>query len=332
MKGFGGGSTVYGPVLSWRLGRSLGIDPTLPPKTCTFDCLYCQLGRTARKVSEPTEGLPSKEDILRDLRRSLETLDLGSVDYITFSGSGEPTLNLGLGDTIEAVKGIVDKPVAILTNSSLVHREGIRKSLGKADLVVAKLDAPSQELLEAINRPAEGIIHRNIVGGLEKLRAEMKGELALQMMFFVCEKVEVSNTRPEVLEAMIHLAERIDPDEVQLNTPTRPPSEGYVLTLEPSRMETIAEEFRRSLGNARVVSRYEGRTGLRPKRLFHRRMEMEMEEEILDLIQRRPCSSGEIAASLNLPEAVVEERLHELIRRKKASGVKYEGYEYFKAR
>ncbi|MEM3019282.1 MAG: radical SAM protein [Candidatus Bathyarchaeia archaeon] len=318
-------STVYGPVLSWRLGRSLGIDPLLQPKTCTFDCLYCQLGRTYRKVSEPIEGLPLTRDVLKDLRRSLKLLDLDSVDYVTFSGSGEPSLNPELGDMIEAVKGILDKPIAVLTNSSLLHKEAVRRSLGKADLVVAKLDAPSQELLEAINRPIAGILLEKIVEGIESLRAEMMGRLAIQIMFFECKGGILSNTSLKDVEALILLTERISPEEVQLNTPTRPPSEGYVLALEPNRMEAIAEAFRRALSKTRVVSRYEEREGLPPKRICLGNID----EEILGLINRRPCSFQEIARSLNLTEFIVKEHLLELLRQKKITKMEYRGYEYY---
>lgn len=165
-------STIYGPVLSWRLGRSLGIDVVPPPKTCTFDCVDRQLGRTLRKVSGPVEGQVRREELLRDMRRTLDLLDPRSIDYVTFSGSGEPTLNLKLGDMIEDLRNLVDKPVAVLTNSSLVDNEVVRRSLAKADLVVAKLDAPNQSLLEDINRPAKGILHKNIVDGLVKVRGE----------------------------------------------------------------------------------------------------------------------------------------------------------------
>jgi wyosine [tRNA(Phe)-imidazoG37] synthetase (radical SAM superfamily) len=327
MENFAQASTVYGPVLSWRLGISLGIDPILPPKACTFDCLYCQLGRTYRKVSDPIGGLPSKERILRDLRKSLALLDINSVDYITFSGSGEPTLNPELGDMIEAVKSIVARPIAILTNSSLLHKEVVRRSLAKVDLVVAKLDAPRQGLLEAINRPAPGILHENIFKGLERLRGEMKGTLAIQIMFFEDKRGKISNTSPQDLEDLICLIERISPEEVQLNTPTRPPSEDYVLAFEPSRMKAVAELFRKSLKNIMVVSRYEERAMLAPKRISYRNIE----DEILDLIKRRPCSSQEIAASLNLSEPIVMENLHRLMSQKKVATMKYREHDYYLA-
>ncbi|MEM2904756.1 MAG: radical SAM protein [Candidatus Bathyarchaeia archaeon] len=317
---------MYGPVLSWRLGRSLGIDIVPPPKTCTFDCVYCQLGRTVYKVSAPVEARVPKEDVLRDVKRALDLLDPGSVDHVTFSGSGEPTLNPELGGIIEGLKRLTDKPVAVLTNSSLLDKEEVRRSLTKADLVVAKLDAPSQPLLEAINRPAGGILHENIVEGLMKLRSEMSGELALQMMFLKSRGGGVTNTGEEAVEALVRLTEKSEPDEVQVNTPTRPPSERFVLALEPDRVEAIAERFRASLKHARIVSRYERKTESTPRRLGHQDIEM----EVLALIERRPCRLEDIARSLDLPSEVVTEHLNQLVERGKVLAVKHGGKLYYR--
>lgn len=319
-------STIYGPVLSWRLGRSLGIDVVPPPKTCTFDCVYCQLGRTLRKVSGPVEGQVRREELLRDMRRTLDLLDPRSIDYVTFSGSGEPTLNLKLGDMIEDLRNLVDKPVAVLTNSSLVDNEVVRRSLAKADLVVAKLDAPNQSLLEDINRPAKGILHKNIVDGLVKVRGEVHGELALQIMFIESNASHAVNANCEAVEGLIRLVQEIEPDEVQINTPTRPPSEKDVFPLKPNRMEEITRRFRASVEHTRIVSRYEEKEKVSPKWLGYNKVE----EEILGLIQRRPCRLGDIAMSLNLPRNVVETHLMELKKRGKVTVVKYGEEDYFK--
>jgi wyosine [tRNA(Phe)-imidazoG37] synthetase (radical SAM superfamily) len=223
--------TIYGPVPSWRLGRSLGIDPLLPPKTCTFDCIYCQLGTTVNKISGP-ESLKARVEVskvLEDLERALRNIALESIDYVTFSGTGEPKLNLELGKMIVQVKKIVGKiPVAVLTNASLVNFRNVRKNLAKADLIVAKLDAPNYRLFETINRPAKGLALDTIVEGLKALRREVHGKLALQIMFIESIDGTKYNTQPSDVEAIIKLAGAISPDEVEVNTPTRPPSEPYV--------------------------------------------------------------------------------------------------------
>ena len=321
-------STVYGPVLSWRLGRSLGIDVVPPPKTCTFDCVYCQLGRTLRKVSGFIEPQVREDDVLRDVRRALDLVDPNSIDYVTFSGSGEPTLNPELGQMIQSVRQLTDKAVAVLTNSSLVGDERVRRSLAMADLVVAKLDAPDQALFEVVNRPARGILHRSIVEGLAKLKGETTGELALQIMFFESKGGGLTNAGREAIEILIRLAEGIEPDEVQINTPTRPPSEKSVLALEPDRVEAIAPRFRMSVKGARIVSRYEERARLAPRRLGHGKME----DEILSLIKRRPCGLEDIATSLNLSSRVAAEFLKKLEERRMVLKVRHRRKDYFRAR
>jgi len=265
--------------------------------------------------------------VLADVRTALQHLDVRSVDYVTLSGSGEPTLHPELGSIIEGLRDLVNKPIAVLTNSSLVSNEEVRKGLAMADLVVAKLDAPNQPLLEAINRPARGVLHGRIVEGLAMLRGETRGELALQMMFLGFREGGRGNTGEETVEALVRLVGEIKPDEVQINTPTRPPSEGYVVTLKPDEINAIAGKFRLSTRYARVVSRYDKKLWAAPKRLDHERVE----EEIVGLVQRRPCSCADIATVLNLPTDVVKNHLHELMKQDRLSVVRYEGEDYYKA-
>jgi len=202
---------VYGPVSSWRLGASLGVDLlSREEKICSFDCLYCQLGHTdvhttERKVYVPTEAL------LEEISALPPELQ---IDFITFSGRGEPTLAANLGKAIEAIKRLRREPVAILTNASLVDREEVRAEMARADLVVAKLDACSGELLRLINRPAAGITYEAILDGLISFRRQYKGRLALQIMF-------VDENR-DVAPVLARLARQIGADEVQVNTPLRP--------------------------------------------------------------------------------------------------------------
>jgi len=201
---------IYGPVASWRLGRSLGVDPvSRAEKTCSFDCIYCQLGRTRHHTAERREFVP-----LARLVGELEELPALDLDYVTFSGMAEPTLAGNLGEAIDEVRGRIQAPVVVLTNSSLMWKPEVRAALSRADKVVAKLDAPTEELLRAINRPVEGITLQKILTGIRALRDEYRGCLALQMMFF--------RDNQDQAEALAQLAREIEPDEVEVNTPLRP--------------------------------------------------------------------------------------------------------------
>ena len=221
-------SIVYGPVPSWRLGRSLGID-LLPGrgKACCFGCVYCQLGVTTNPTVERAEFV--KLDILA---RELAAVKGVPADYATFSGTGEPTLASNLGEAIELARAILGLPVAVLTNSALISREDVREELAKADVVVAKLDAPDERLFRLINRPLGSITLEGVIEGLRRFHSCYRGKFALQMMFML----ENKNAAPE----MARIAARLDPDEVQVNTPLRPCA---VAPLSAKEIAAIRESF-----------------------------------------------------------------------------------------
>ncbi|MCP8304849.1 MAG: radical SAM protein [archaeon] len=318
--------SVYGPVASWRLGHSLGIDLLLPPKTCTFDCVYCQLGRTINKVSGP-EDLNEKvevDTVVKDLKKMLKEVPLGSIDFVTFSGYGEPTLNLMMGKIIEKIRGLTgDVPIAVLTNASLVSRKDVRMNLKKADLVVAKLDAPNQELFEAINRPAKNLTLYSIIEGLKCLRQEANNRLTLQIMLFRSLR-NVDNINEKTIEELARLALTIKPDEVQINTPTRPPSEGYVLPLRDRRLNEISRKFKEILAGVDVVTRISPRP---PQAVEKRRVR---EEEILELLKRRPCRLGDLVKSLGGDEGSMRLLIDELIASNRITSVHFGEDVYYK--
>lgn len=201
---------VYGPVASWRLGISLGIDPICEMKVCSFDCIYCQCGRTTRKTIE-RKVFVNLERLEQELAGYAYVSQVANV--ATFSGSGEPSLSKRLGRMIEVVRDISGLPVAILTNSSLMHDRNVRNDLGKADIVVAKLDAPSRRLFQEINDPHPEIGFDSMLEGMMKFRDEFDKVYALQMMFVEQNKLYAKEMR--------EIAEEIRPDEVQINTPSR---------------------------------------------------------------------------------------------------------------
>jgi len=201
---------IYGPVPSWRLGSSLGIDLlSRKEKVCSFDCIYCQIGRTKsyttrRKLYVPTKGVVSE----------IKALPKVKIDYITFSGRGEPTLAKNLGATIKAIKRLRPEPIAVLTNSSLLYRQDVRQELALADLVALKLDAGSQKSLRLINHPVKKTKFSAILKGIKQFRKVYRGKLALQIMFTQENKDKAKN--------IAKLARQIQADEIQINTPTRP--------------------------------------------------------------------------------------------------------------
>lgn len=221
-------SVIYGPVPSWRLGRSLGVDPVSSRgKTCSFDCIYCQLGRTKHPLTK-RQNFIRAEQLVEELKGA-EGLPL---DYITFSGVAEPTLAANLAPLVRAVREQSAYPIAILTNSSLMVREDVRQDLALFDLVAAKVDAPNEALFQAINRPFVPYSLEEIVEGIRLFREEFMGRLALQMMFVKANKGYASE--------MAEIARKIRPDEVQLNTPLRP---SPIRPLNPEEMKVIEEAF-----------------------------------------------------------------------------------------
>ncbi len=232
-------SIIYGPVASWRLGRSLGIDLlSTGGKTCSFDCIYCQLGKTVHPLTERRQFV-SLDRLALELERVREI----PADYATFSGVGEPTLASNLGGAIELAKSVLRLPVAVLTNSSLMTRKDVRRELGLADVVVAKLDAPDEELFRQINRPTVQCTLGEIIQGIKLFRGEYQGKLALQIMFIEANRGYASE--------MARIAEQLSPDEVQINTPLRPCA---VQPLTPEDISAIQREFSRV---KKVVTAYE---------------------------------------------------------------------------
>jgi len=221
-------SIIYGPVPSWRLGRSLGVD-LLPGdgKTCSFDCIYCQLGRTARRLTQRAEFVP-----LDTVRRELERVRGVAADYVTFAGMGEPTLASNLGEAIQLARAILGLPVAVLTNSSLMAREDVRRDLACADIVVASLDASNEQLFRRINRPVAALRLEDILWGIDLFEAEYRGMLALELMFVKANKGFAAE--------MAAIARELAPDEVQINTPLRPCA---VAPLTANEIAAIREEF-----------------------------------------------------------------------------------------
>jgi len=218
---------LYGPVYSWRLGRSLGVDPlSATEKICNMNCVYCQLGKTAHMTGERRAYVPA-QDIVEEISR----IPLQFVDYITFSGRGEPTLAKNLGAMIRGVKAIRHEKVAVITNSSLMPLPEVRADLMLADFVLAKLDAGSQASFDRVDK-SQRLDFAQMVQGVMDFRRAFKGKLALQVMLI--------DQNIDSVDQIARLARSLGPDEVQLNTPLRP---GGAQPLERSRVEWARRFF-----------------------------------------------------------------------------------------
>jgi wyosine [tRNA(Phe)-imidazoG37] synthetase (radical SAM superfamily) len=237
---------IYGPVASWRLGVSLGVDPVSTPyKVCSFDCLYCQIGKTKVLNAKRKIFVPISEII-----DELKTITKEGIDYITFAGTGEPTLAGNLGRMIQKVKTTRSEKVAVITNSSILNDPEVRSELLLADKVIVKLDAADQKTFEKVNHPAEGIKLKSVIEGIKLFKKEFKGELAIQIMFIKENK--------DSARGIAKLARYIDPDEIQINTPLRPCASKPIDKLA---INKIKEIFQKRFINkkTRIVSVYDRR-------------------------------------------------------------------------
>jgi len=231
------------------------------------------------------------EDVVKDLEEALRGLDVTLVDYITFSGCGEPTLHPELGEMIEAVRRICPRvPIAILTNASLFWLDEVVEAACKADLVVAKLDAADSATFRTINRPAEGITFELVLEGLKKARETTKGRLAIQSMFLKAHGRPL-NIGQLALAKMAELLTDIRPDQVQVNTPTRPPAERYVEPLGPEELSAVAGFLASRLEGVEVIS------WRQPTIVPARPGAPSLRQAILGLLERRPCRFHELCAS-----------------------------------
>jgi|Deesub1362A_J573_1020465.scaffolds.fasta_scaffold00033_116 wyosine [tRNA(Phe)-imidazoG37] synthetase (radical SAM superfamily) len=300
---------VYGPVLSWRFGRSLGIDLIQPPKTCTLDCIYCQLGQTQHKICSRNEF--SRRIDIRVLEDELnEKIECVDVDVITLSGSGEPTLNPQLGEVIDVVRGSVKKPLIILTNSSLLI--DVAEDLRKLDLVEAKLDAVTQDTFVSVNRPCEYMRIHEIKESIKNIRAH----LSIQSMFFRHEG-GVPLMR-EFSEYICYLKE-LKPLRVDVNTPWRPPQNSEVEPLREQELSEICEKIR----NEGIDARYYKESDISHSKKLNI-------DELIEILSRRPLRMPDIAKLTGLSGDDVLEFLNKLSKEYNIKSIFYQGEMFYR--
>ena len=227
---------LNGPIQSRRLGLSLGVSLT-PYKTCSFDCIYCQLGRTKYITIETKEYVPGQE-ILNELKNWYQAnpQEAKGLSYITFSGAGEPMLNSKAGNLISRIKEVIPVPVAVITNTSLLNTPELRQALLGADLIVPSLDAVTEAVFQRINRPHPKSKLEDIINGLISLRKEFKGRIWLEVMLVKGVNDDLGHIRK--LRAVI---EKINPDKIHLNSPVRVTADPDVTAVDRDKLEKIRE-------------------------------------------------------------------------------------------
>ena len=286
-------SHLFGPVPSRRLGLSLGVD-LVPPKTCTFDCLYCEVGRTTDLTIERRRYRVA--EIIEELTAYLEKPP-GPLDYVTLAGSGEPTLNLGIGEIIAAVKNLTTTPVALLTNGSLFSLPEVRAAVARADVILPSLDAGRDATFRRINRPHPGLSLSLVVSGLAALRREFTGQVWLEILV-----LKGINDQEEELTALKALLQEVAPDKVQLNTAVRPVAHRVAQALTQAEMEAVAHFLG---GEVEVVAAAQHTA---PERLEVK------DRELIDMLARRPMTAVDLAQVLGFPLAQVQQRLGRLLK------------------
>jgi wyosine [tRNA(Phe)-imidazoG37] synthetase (radical SAM superfamily) len=271
---------VFGPVPSRRLGKSLGIDP-VPLKTCNWNCVYCQLGRTKPLSNVRGEFFPP-EDILAEVKQALASRTPGDIDWVTFVGSGETTMYARIGWLIAQVKSITSLPLAVITNGSLLYQPDVRRELFTADAVLPSLDAGNAMLYRKINRPHPAVSYKKLVDGLVAFRKEYHGKLWLEVML-----VQGLNDTPGALLEIAAIVQEIRPDEVHILQPDRPPAENWV---QPPDKKALLDA-QAILGDvARIVQIHHGDFELQgPDSLV---------EAVIGIITRHPMREDELVQTL----------------------------------
>ena len=291
---------TYGPVPSRRLGLSLGVD-LVPKKICTYDCIYCQIGRPTLQTVERKEYVPARS-ILLDVEQSLQEWG-AKIDYIAISGLGEPTLNTAIKKVIQGIKKLTTTPVAVITNSSLLHLEEVRQALRAADVIMPSLDAVTPSVFQTINRPLPFLEIEQIIQGLAAFRGEYKGQIWLEIL--LCRGINDAGEEIERMREAIHI---IRPDKVQLNTVVRPGVEDYAAALSPDQMEQI----KNALGaDVEIIAEFEGDG--------HRMPQEAIEERVIRIIQRRPETPDDLAKALGLNDLEIAKILDKLAKEGKVT-------------
>jgi wyosine [tRNA(Phe)-imidazoG37] synthetase (radical SAM superfamily) len=291
---------IFGPVPSRRLGLSLGIN-IIPFKTCSYNCIYCEVGKTTNLTIE-RKSFFDVEQIKSEFVSIVEKA--GKIDYVTFSGSGEPTLNSDLGELIGFVKSFRKYKVAVLTNGSLLFRDDVRKDLMSADVVIPSLDSALDNSFKKINMPHKSLKIKQIIDGIEKFSKEFKGEIWLEILF-----VKSVNDSKDDLEALCDAIKKIKPSRVQIGTVDRPPAYTTAKKLSNKEMMDIYVYMSSKLGSVDLIGSFN-----KENDVFYD----DIERSVVKMINIRPCSKDELKETFAVDDKKIDEIVDKLIKESKA--------------
>lgn len=300
---------VFGPVPSRRLGLSLGVD-IIPSKLCTLDCIYCEVGRTDKRGLARREYIPASE-ILTEIKEALH--EYRNLDYVTISGSGEPTLNSKIGEIIRGIKKMTAVPVAVLTNGTLLFLPDVCTDLLDADVVSPSLDAVTQDVFERVDRPHPRLRIADIIEGLKRFRRHYKGQLWLEILF-----VKGVNDHDDEVQWMKDVIQLVQPDKVQINTVVRPPAEETARPVSEQRLKEIQAIFGE---RCEIIGVFKEK---------HRTEDRNTDAQaILALLRRRAMTVDGMAASLAMRKEEIVIVLHELVLDGFIRSFSFNGEEFF---
>ncbi|TDT68003.1 wyosine [tRNA(Phe)-imidazoG37] synthetase (radical SAM superfamily) [Hypnocyclicus thermotrophus] len=296
---------IFGPVPSRRLKISLGVD-LLKEKICNFNCVYCECGASDKLFNERKKYTPINE-VLAEIKDYLEKGNY--LDFITFSGNGEPTLHSEIGYLIKEIKKITNTKICVITNSSLLNKKNIREEIMQADIIMPSLDAISENVFRKIDRASSKIKLLDIKEGIKKLSEEYKGKIWLEIFF-----IEGLNDTKEELDKFIEYLKEIKINRIQLNSLDRPAPEKWVKAMKLNRLEEIKKYFSKELKNVEIIKKYKTKEDI-----FG--YTKNIENFILELIDRRPSTFEDMKEILKIEDTELNKYLEYLENKKEIKKV-----------
>jgi len=300
---------IFGPVPSRRLGRSLGVD-LVPFKTCTYDCIYCQLGKTTNKTIE-RKNYVNHEQVIQEIRHILNKSP--GIDYFTLAGSGEPTLNNSIQEVIAQIKTITPIPVAVLTNGSLLFQEQVQKALARADVVLPTVVSADDNRYQKIHRPHPNLDYNQVMAGMARFRKIYRGKIWLEVFL-----VAGLNDSDRQVENVARMAAEIKPDRIQLNTAERLTTEDYSRSVSQARLSELTSLFSPPAEIIASCSPAEETPQQQPN-----------EEDVLAMLMRRPMTTDDLALALKTGKEQIEAFTQKLVNEKKIKQRSWQGKTFF---